>query len=415
MIKKITFITVLILALSQTSFGQFEETMMFIVNMLVSQSPELSGLGGTQVCIPDDNPGSVFYNPANGLSRKVGLSGTYSYNSTDWSKSQPMSIDFNHEIFSLNYNPENSPFQISFSRQIYSMDLGTYSFRDFTGDTTMVFNPHLNARGLSTALRYRDTLLKIPLDLSAGISVKSMNQYLNSDHNASSTYYDWGFLLSIPLRANIFKNKNDRLSFRFSPSVGYSLTNYSDTSGNITVEFMNQEITYILRKVKIGIAFTSRITFRNELNLIEWKGGRAANDVLVKSYYPIKFQSGLGDIDFLDNVIFTRHNSEIEMMRGNEITILEIYSLRRGSKIYLDGDFKFDELGYVWSTSGVFNILGYLVGKESIKKLSDYISFEYSYARLLNSFEKPLKFDDYRAYTISINHIDRLIKSLVLP
>ncbi len=106
----------------------------------ISPSPSMNGMGEIGVCLPDGDPVTGYFNPANGLRSYNGVSVAYSNMETNWLQNLASDIKLKHSYLGLNLIPAKYPFQLVLSRQITILDLGEGS--------------QMSSKGYSIATRY---------------------------------------------------------------------------------------------------------------------------------------------------------------------------------------------------------------------------------------------------------------------
>ncbi|MBL7067899.1 MAG: hypothetical protein ISS29_08635 [Candidatus Marinimicrobia bacterium] len=384
--------------------------------LLISPSPSMNGMGEIGVCLPDDDPISAYFNPANGLRSYNGVSAAYSNMEANWLQNLASDIKLKHSYLGMNLIPDKYPFQIVINRQNTILDLGEQTYMDEYGNYMGTFSSQMNATAYSVATRYHDTLWKIPFDISAGFSRKNVIQDLIPDEyldhgsgTSENIFYDAGVLASIPLTLNV----KDKWNFSLSPAFGYSMSNIGDSIVFIDPAMADPSP----RLARTGISLSAKISLRNGWSLFEYRGGRAASDILVLPLYsnkdPIRYQSGFGDINFYENVIQSKSDSEIEISRGHEISFLDIYSYRFGRKINVSRKRNVYEIGYGINSNGILELIHYLTKIKLFALLNRHINITYNYAKWTEAYGHPLDDTEFSSYTFSFNNIDRIVKWLI--
>lgn len=322
--------------------------------LLIPPSPTLNGMGEIGVCLPSDDIYAGYFNPANGIYGYRGLSFSYSGYKTSWLPGLVSDIDLYHDVMGLNLLPERFPLQIMLSRYKTLLDLGEQTAIDSLGNEIGTFNSGMTANAYSLATRYHDTFFRIPFDISLGVTKKKViqdlvpDEYLDEGSGTSrNIFYDAGFLFSLPLKFNNGKS----YQLNVTPAFGYSVSNI----GNKIVFISEERANPTPKCARVGVSLTANLSLSNGLKLIEYKQGRAAADVLIKdSDSQIEYQSGLGDIDFVKNVLLSKGNEEVETSWGQEIAILDFYSLRFGRRLDISGRVHLWETGHGFLSAGLF-------------------------------------------------------------
>jgi len=387
-----------------------------VIWLLIPPSPALNGMGEIGVCLPDGDPVASYFNPANGLRSYQGISVDYSNMETDWLRNLASDIEFKHSYFGINLTPNKYPFQIVLNRQNTILDLGEQIATDERGNEIGRFNSQMKSTAYSIASRYNSNLWKIPIDISAGFSRKNVIQDLIPDEyldhgsgTSENIFYDIGILTSMPLK---FKMKNEWY-FSLSPAFGYSILNIGDS-----IVFIDpKQADPSPRTARTGISLSAKLFLSNGWNLFEYRGGRAAYDILALPIYsyedPIRYQSGFGDINFYENIVQSKSDSAIEISRGHEISFLDIYSYRFGRRINLSGNINIFEMGYSINSNGMLSLLHHLTGIEVFTLLNRYINIAYNYGKWTCGYWHPLDDTEFSSYTFSFNNLEILVKWLV--
>jgi hypothetical protein len=325
----------------------------------------------------------------------------------DWLQNLASDIKFKHSYLGMNLIPAKYPFQLVLSRQNTILGLGEQTRMDEYGNDFGKFTSQMNATAYSVATRYFGKLWKIPIDISAGFSRKNVIQDLVPDEyldhgsgTSENIFYDAGVLASIPLTLNV----KDKWNISLSPAFGYSMSNIGDS-----VVFIDAAIADPSpRLARTGISLSAKLSLPNGWNLFEYRGGRAASDILVLPLYsnedPIRYQSGFGDIDFIKNIILSKSDPELEISRG---------SYRFGRRINVSGKMDVYEIGYGINSNGILDLLHYLTKIKLFTLLNRHINITYNYAKWTEEVGHPVDDTEFSSYTFSFNNIDRIVKWLI--
>ncbi|MBC8323957.1 MAG: hypothetical protein H8E70_10345, partial [Candidatus Marinimicrobia bacterium] len=265
----------------------------------------------------------------------------------------------------------------------------------------------------------------IPIDFAFGITRKEAIQELliNPDTTSlksSNIFYDYGTLISIPISSKYYsfiKNEEfkDDFELQIIPSFGYSISNVGD---GVKFDVLSSESDPSPRYLRTGIASSVTLSYKSLWSIIEWKGGRSASDLLVKPRYnnddPIEYQSGFdNDIDFIRNVVLSKPDSSIQIYRGDEWTLFEIYSFRFGRENDITGKVNITSAGYGYNSTGLFKLLYFMLDEPMFKKLSEYIVIKYDHSILDEGGWHPLSNTKFESFSVTFNNIDRLILGLL--
>ena len=189
--------------------------------------------------------------------------------------------------------------------------------------------------------------------------------------SASVSATDFGVLLDIPL-VEMFTDLSGvslEVAPRVSPfldlSFGYAKLNVGD------------KITYVdpaqadplPRTAVAGLSFETGLWGKSgtsDWKIASFRLARQADDILVLRYPDgtSEYQTGLGDIEFWQNVVLGHDNTKITMRRGWQIQVVEILYLRGGS-VESPG-LSYTTSGYSICLGGLMKLVGLLApGPES--------------------------------------------------
>ncbi len=227
-------------------------------------------------------------------------------------------------------------------------------------------------------------------------------------------------MISIPISSKYYsfiKNEEfkDDFELQIIPSFGYSISNVGD---GVKFDVLSSESDPSPRYLRTGIASSVTLSYKSLWSIIEWKGGRSASDLLVKPRYnnddPIEYQSGFdNDIDFIRNVVLSKPDSSIQIYRGDEWTLFEIYSFRFGRENDITGKVNITSAGYGYNSTGLFKLLYFMLDEPMFKKLSEYIVIKYDHSILDEGGWHPLSNTKFESFSVTFNNIDRLILGLL--
>lgn len=383
--------------------------------LLIPPSPTMNGLGGIGVSLPSDDPYSGYFNPANGLSNFKGISSSHSKMGTPWLQSLAHDLYLEYEVWNLGLIPKHYPVKFVLSSHKTFLDLGEQNRVDEYGNIIETIHTHMKADALTLGIGYKGQINKIPFDFSFGYTRKTAIQNLGIG-KSSDDLNDYGLLLSLPFsikHTTIRKLKptDDTFDFYIKPSFGYSVSNIGK---DIAFSYSSDPTPKYLR---IGVSTTTVLSYKSKWNLLEWKGGRSASDELIEPRYnsddPIKYQSGLGDVDFFKNVLKSETDSLLTIHRGAEWTILDICTFRKGRKIDITGRIDLQTSGYGYRLAGVFKILHFLLDDPIFETIPEFIDVQYNYSKWEQYPGHPLHDTEFESWSITFNNIDRLIMGIL--
>lgn len=372
--------------------------------LLISPSASMNGMGSIGVCLPDTDPIAAYFNPANGMLAYRGISVASSNMYTDWLQNLAPDIELSHSYLGFNLLPAKFPFQLVFNNQNTIFDLGTSSVIDTSGNIVDKIKSSMTSNAISLSSRYYGDLWRIPLDISIGFTRKEVVQRLG-EYKSENTYYDYGMLASLPFK---FYPDEDWY-FSISPALGYSLSNIGDS-----IVFIDEEqADPTPRTVRTGFSISTGMALADGWQLFEYRGARAAEDILFKSIKPIRYQSGLGDIDFFKNILLSEKDSALTISRGHEVSFLDIYTFRFGRLMDISGETDEYSTGYGIRSTGIFSLLAYLSGIEEFSLINNFFTIEYNYAKWTEEAGHPRDDTEFSAYTFSITNIDQFIRWMI--
>jgi len=409
-------ISILLLYLVLTSVGTAQAGAIFL---LISPSPTMNGIGEIGVCLPSDDIYAGYYNPANGIAAYSGRGFALSAMRTDWLEQLASDLTFEYSLAGVSILPAASPLQIVISHHKTYLDLGYLTRTGELGEYLGESHVFMKANSYLLTLGYTGRLGQIPIDLAMGIARKTATQHLGliwtGTDQATSTdkMYDYGLLISAPFQVKGIPDKFDQYSIAIKPALGYSVSNIGGYISFIDAAPADPTPRYL----RLGFSISAAVTMESGWNMITWKGGRAAGDMLIDTSdpdaTPYPYQSGLGDIDIGKHIINSTPEAGIEIYRGSEITYFDLITIRTGRKIDLAGKLKPKEQGYGLHLKGILYFLDYLTGSTNHQEIAYYLDINYNYAVWNESDYGAVDGTTFEAYTLTINHIDQLLATII--
>ncbi|HPC36275.1 MAG TPA: hypothetical protein P5268_08785 [Candidatus Marinimicrobia bacterium] len=378
--------------------------------LLIPVSPTLNGMGEIGVCLPSDDIYAGYFNPANGIYGYRGLSLAYSGYKTDWLPELVSNFEFGNSVLGLSILPKGLPLQMVFSLYKTIFDFGMSTPTDEDGNLIYRHHPLLTLDAFSFASRYKNTFIKIPVDISAGMTMKKVVydfDFAPGDSGKSNNvFYDAGVLLSSPLKIRL--KSNTKLDI--IPAFGYSISNIGKEIYFKSPDFAVPAPRY----ARVGLSLTMNLALTNGLNLIGYRQGRSAGDVLYHPRNdgnpPFQYQSGLGDIDFVKNVLDYQGNEEVEISWGQEVVFLDFYALRWGRYLDLGGDNKERRTGYSFYSTGLLRLIGYATQCDLINQISEHLTVSYNHSKIIydNYYDSwtPRAGTKFKSWTFTLNNVD---------
>ncbi len=381
----------------------------------IPSSATFSAMGEIGVCLPDDDIYAEFFNPANGISGYEGISLNYSENNIRWLPNLANDLVYDNYVIGLGLLPKKSPFQLVLTKSRHFLNRGQNMATDEHGNYIGSFNPHMESENIGFAAGYSSRFV-LPFDISVGFERKRVIQNL-ADHiyqpidngeitalKSENIFYDAGLLVSIPYQKSQIKPE---VNLSVTPSLGYSISNYGDEI--YFTEFSKGDPGP--RLARFGVSITAKLTHQSGWNLLTYKGGRAAADLLITNQDKqgdFDYQRGLGDINIADHILLTRNRDGLELHRGNELEFLDLLAIRYGRRIDKQGDANLHQWGLGLQSDGIFHLLNYYTGKQEFNILPYYLSIEWNFARWVEEPGHPLDDIEYRDFTLRARNLNKL-------
>ncbi len=411
-------LSVLLLYLVLTSVGlaQSEAGAIFL---LIPPSPTMNGMGEIGVCLPSDDIYAGYYNPANGMAAYSGSSLALSNMQTGWLEALTSNLTLEYSVAGLGILPATSPLQIVISHHKTYLDLGYQIRTGEQGEFLGKSHTYMKANSYLLALSFAGKLGIIPIDLAMGIARKTVKQNLGligiGPGQATSTnkMYDYGLLISAPFQLRGIPDKFNQYSISIKPAIGYSVSNIGDY-----ISFFDPaQADPTPRYLRLGLSISTAVTMESGWNIITWKGGRAAGDILIDlsdpDNTPYPYQSGLGDIDIVKHIVNSTPEAGVEINRGEEISYFDLVTIRSGRRIDIQGKVNLKEWGSGLHLKGFLYFLDYLTGSNNHWKIANYLDINYNYSVWYQSEYGALDGTTFESYTLTIKHIDQLLGYII--
>ena len=343
---RVVLIAALLLTATGTAPGQGEAALPFL---LLPVSPETNGMGGITSSFISTHPLAPVSNPAQlGLFSLTNFANAGIFlqetNVSPWlGLAYPL-----YRAFAVNaginlHEYTGLPLGVGIGYSRIHMDLGEFIVTNPSGPQEIGrVHEYEVADNISLAIGI-DSGVKI----AVGASIKFINSHLGmmgsesgvAEGPASVTGYDFGILMKVPI-ADLASRAGASLaipSLHVAPlldlTLGYSKNNLGD---RITYVDPNQADP-LPRTASLGAGIEAGIV--STLVPDGWKllsGGlyREAGDILVLRHGPggtWEYTGGVGDVDFIDNVIAGKPGSTITQRKGWQIDVGEFLLFRGGS------------------------------------------------------------------------------------
>ncbi len=340
--------------------------------MRITTSPEGNGMGGISASQPTNDAFAPIANPGQlGLFSltKFFNASTYAPR-TNWLPAYNISgLTYGATAFNAGYNFRellSLPFDLSagigYSR--VSLDLGTFMV---TGPS----DPAGTGSSFEAKEHYDSYSVAIGFDyyvrLGLGTNFKKIESQLSpigteqgqGSGTATAGATDFGLLLEVPVieLISVISETPLEVAPRIVPfldlSFGYVNANVGDEMSYIDAA----QADPLPRTAVAGLGLEAGLLGKSatsDWKIISFRLARQADDLLV-SRHPdgtFEYQSGLGDIEFWQNVVLGQDNARITMREGWQIQAAEIIYLRGGSV---------ESPGLSYATSGYSICLGGLL------------------------------------------------------
>jgi hypothetical protein len=405
--------------------------------LLISPYAEANGMGEASVAVITDDPLASIVNPAH-LGMQIG-NGRFSvgFNHSDWLPGFDIK-NLYYRTYAINAGIAlNELLDITpvltlgagYSR--VHINLGEHTLTSPIGPEPIGTFNHYETSDQFTISAGFDYLIKA----SAGISFKQIHSKLGTHLTAQEmiggearvSSYDYGVLVRIPVIGGMSLIRDEPLrageSFfpYFDVNFGFAFNNMGDKK----VSYIDGEFADPLpRYARIGMGLEAG--FEYELDNVTLKPisltlTREANDILVKRLPPRtwesvvthpdwEYRSGMGDINFFDEIILGKTNPETIMKTGWELGVLEIVYVRGGRfrEAYHRGNRNFTTSGYSVRFGGIAKLLRSTDATPANNGVMEFIlnhlDIRYNYSKY-STVEKMHPLDDtvFNAFVLTVS------------
>jgi hypothetical protein len=361
-----------ILACCLLCFGsvhaQGESAMPFL---LIGSSPEANGMASTAATQPTRDALATISNPGQlGMFTLKHLLNASTYApSTNWFPETGFDgLTYGASAINIGYNFRellSLPFSLSagagYSRVWF--DYGTITVTNPGNPAgTGSFDAHETSESICAGIG-----LEYYVKLGLGFNFKNIESNLSpigteqeqGSGQAKVSATDFGMLLDVPLLGIIAGVAETSLDVMpdVSPFLDISFGYVAANHGDKVVYIDPAQADPLPRTATIGMGIELGLTsnaFSPNWKLISFRLARQADDVLVVRYPDgsSDYQTGLGDIDFVDNVILGKTNPKASVRKGWQVQVADVIYLRGGSVV---------GPGLAYSTSGYSICLGGLM------------------------------------------------------
>jgi hypothetical protein len=402
--------------LSSSAFAVSEAALLFL---LISPSPRANGMGQTFMGLPEYDAIATSYNPGS-----LGIFASKNYFSVgfypsgvQWLPSLTDNVFYDSKAVNFGFNLYKNLLLVGLGYHKIFLNLGEHEITDEESPEPIAFFQSFEkARAISFGIGGN-----LGVKIGLGMSIKYIESQLGLFQSGSELItakadivaYDFGGVVQAP----IFELLNNPLDLSISkrhkfrpylvPALAYSMNNYGDE-----VKYQDEsQADPIPRLARTGYSIDTGIILNHEhLNwkIISFKRANEAEDLLVKERQipdnsKVKYQSGLGDIDFYHDVIQGRANPKITQKRGWEINCLEIFYYREGKYDDHDGKVYYDTKGYGVSLTGLIKFTSILFPRnQTIKFFAEHVDFQYHWSEIEIEAEHPLAGTKFKGFNLVI-------------
>lgn len=373
------------IVLTASCFAQGETAVPFL---LISPSAEANGMGETSVAILTDDPLAPMTNPAQLGMLSLENYFSYGYNFSNWLP------DFNlnnlwYKTFAFNtgvnlrkLSPNAPDLAIGLGYSRIYLNLGEFVETGPTGPTPIgTFNADETSDQYTLGIG-----LNSWVKASAGATFKQIISSL-APFNVERTgrpgiarvnSYDLGLFLRVPLMEVLsrLREKPIEVSPHLSPFLDFNIGFAQNNLGNEKVIYIDtSQADPLPRYARVGIGLNLGIVYKRDdivWKPFSFKWTIEANDLLVRRYGDVvdssgnvltpghwEYRGGLGDIDFFNEVILGRTNTETIKKKGWEVGLLDFIFVRGGrfEEDYNRGNRRFSTSGYSVQFGGLVRLL----------------------------------------------------------
>lgn len=374
--------------------------------LLISPSPTLNGMGGVGAGYPVDDIFSSYYNPANSFA-PVGLTYSFTNNSTQWLPNFINDVHLKYKIDKVSYRSKKSPFYFTVTQFKTFLDLGGQAQTNENGAIISLSESYMKSNAISYAIGM--SFGNFPLKISIGRTDKKVKQYLLDSSNepgitgnSNDKLYDIGILASFQYSKT---KKRKGISTQITPAIGYSQSN---RGGNIHFGDIQNPAP---RFARLGISLSVKMILDNRFKILNYAIAREAGDILGEQYWVsdsvsvIRYQSGIGDINFKNHLIDSNASHNVSISQGQELGFMNTFFFRKGKFTYTDGSIYSRYSGWGFNLKGFLNIASQMTGHNTYSQLSNYINLHYNH--VIESSQVPDSPRDniiYQNFTLSLNN-----------
>lgn len=364
----------------------------------ITPSPCTNGMGGAAAVLPSFDAFAPMVNPGQlGLLSLQNVFNASTYTpKTNWLPS--FHIDnLTYSATSLNagldlaaFLPLPFPLGVGVGYSRISIELGTFYITG-PGGTDMIgsYQPHEESENISVGVG-----LDYYVRLGIGMNSKRVSSFLapigteqeKDAGTAKVTATDFGLLLVVPVPEIVSKavGKPIELVKGVDPLLDLSTCYVRSNQGGEVRYLVAALADPLPRTAKLGLALEAGATAKAGSSV--WKLAsaslvRQAEDILVTRHGDgtFEYQSGVGEINFVQNVIEGRYPNHVLVRKGWELQVGECLFLRGGS-VHGMG-FNYETSGYSIALGGLVRMLEFaspdLAQTSWIAFLGDHLDLQY--------------------------------------
>jgi len=398
---------------SQPGFAVSEAA---VLSLLISPSPQANAMGQTYGALWSNDPMSSAINPAAvGLYARSHMAGAAFFpEKVSWLPQFGNDLWLSSTAYNLGLNLEPAtkfPVCIGVGFFKSRLDLGEQVHTDETGSELGRFHSYED---------YANTTLSAAVDyflqLSVGYTFKSIDSKLGpivggGEARAQVNAHDWGLIVQAPI-ADIL----DRLDKPVT--IASTITPFVTPGFSWSKRHIGDSVNYIdaaqadplPRQAYIGVNVDAGLHYHQNstaFDLVHYSWAREMDDLLIEREPSgnWKYLSGLNDINFWDNVILGKANSNAIMHQGWQIGLADVIFIRRGHYEDIEGKVTFDTKGYGINMTQPFRLAAALLNYKWDKTwLNILLNIDVEYHQSAWDVEEghPLADTEFKGVTISL-------------
>ena len=393
-----------------------------VLFLLIQPSPRANGMGGASVSSETNDAMGVAFNPAllGRLVRENYFGIEFYPTKADW---LPVFGGLTYDAktvflgFDLGRLYQGVPVSLGLAYTRVFLDLGEQLVTDESGNVLGTFrsSERVNVWTIGLGIDY-------VIKAGTGWSFKNIDSRLSpigagserGDGNAKANAHDFGLVVHLPIHEAFSKLTATSLDIRpgLSPTLGagfgYSRSNVGDEISYIEAA----QADPLPRIARIGVSASAGLAYKTEAQawqLVRFEMLSEAEQVLVHRFFDgsFKYTDGIGDIEFWNNLVRGKAASaDIVKVKGWELNLLEILSLRGGSHEDPDGPVIYHSHGVGVSLRGVFKAMRTL-GPEfqkggTLDLLTRHLDLQFNTSSLDIADGHPLSGTSFHGISISI-------------